>query len=131
MFYGNRPTGYREEDFKDFNHICPWRPFGHVTTIMLISFHFLVPESLHTKFGQNGRVVSEKGKFEFSCVNYLGPRSRNDIDLQYSHTFICPIICLHLPTFESQAAIVLKKNPLFSLFPVEKPMLLNLVLQLK
>ena len=24
---------------------------GHVTSIMLITFHFLVPESFHTKFG--------------------------------------------------------------------------------
>ena len=24
---------------------------GHVTSIMLINFHFLVPESFHTKFG--------------------------------------------------------------------------------
>ena len=31
---------------------------------------------------------------------------RNDLDLQYSHTFIISISCLHLPTFRSQAAIV-------------------------
>ena len=24
---------------------------GHVTSIMLINFHFIVPESFHTKFG--------------------------------------------------------------------------------
>ena len=44
---------------------------------------------------------------------------RNDLDLQYSHTFIISISCLHLPTFRSQAAIV-SENPLFSLFPIEK-----------
>ena len=33
-------------------------------------------------------MVSEKSKFQFSNVNDLGPRSRNDLDLQYSHIFI-------------------------------------------
>ena len=37
---------------------------------------------------KNGLVVSEKSKFQFSNVNDLGPRSRNDLDLQYSHIFI-------------------------------------------
>ena len=27
------------------------RHIGHVTSIMLINFHFLIPESFHTKFG--------------------------------------------------------------------------------
>ena len=38
-----------------------------------------------------GKVVSEKIRFEFLYVHDLGPRSRNDIDLQYSHTFIYSI----------------------------------------
>ena len=51
-FHGNRPIGSGEEDF--------WRVFtiyrhgghlGHVTSIMSSNFHFLVPESFHTKFG--------------------------------------------------------------------------------
>ena len=37
---------------------------------------------------QIGKVVSEKIRFEFLYVHDLGPRSRNDLDLQYSHTFI-------------------------------------------
>ena len=37
---------------------------------------------------KNGPVVSEKSKFQFSNVNDLGLRSRNDIDLQYSHILI-------------------------------------------
>ena len=37
---------------------------------------------------KNGPVVSEKSKFQFSNVNDLGPKSRNDFDLQYSHIFI-------------------------------------------
>ena len=51
-------------------------------------------------------MVSEISKFQFSYVNDLGPRSRNDFDLEYSHTVINLIICLYLLTFRSQAAIV-------------------------
>ena len=40
---------------------------------------------------QIGKVVSEKIQFEFLYVHNLGPRSRNDHDLQYSHTFIYSI----------------------------------------
>ena len=78
---------------------------------------------------KNGSVVSEKSKFWFSYINDLGPRSRNDLDLQYSQTYINPISCLNLSTFSSQAAIVLK-NPLFSLFPIQKPKFQNLTLLL-
>ena len=74
---------------------------------------------------QNGPVVSEKIRFEFLYVHNLGLRSRNDLDLQYSHTFMKSIICLYLPTFRSQASIV-SKNPLFSPFPIEKPKFPNL-----
>ena len=76
---------------------------------------------------QNGPVVSEKIRFEFLYVNDLGPRSSNDLDLQYSHTFMKSISCLYLPTFRSQASIV-SENPLFSLFHIEKPKFPNLTL---
>ena len=39
---------------------------------------------------------------------------RNDLDLQYSHTFIILISSLHLPTFRSQAAIVSEKSTVFT-----------------
>ena len=94
---------------------------------MSSDFRFLVPESLHTNRVQIGTVVSEKICFEFSYVHYLRQRSSNDIDLQYSHTFIYSIRCLRLPTFRSLAATV-SENPPFSLFPIEKPMLPNLTL---
>ena len=56
---------------------------------MSSDFHFLVPESFHKKkLVQIGKVVSEKIRFEFLYVHDLGPMSRNDLDLQYSHTFI-------------------------------------------
>ena len=81
---------------------------------MLINFHFLVLESFHTKFVKNGSVVSEKIGFEFLYVHDLGPRSRNDLDLQYSHTFIKSFSCLYLPTFRSQASIVSEKSTVFT-----------------
>ena len=81
---------------------------------MLINFHFLVPESFHTKFGSEWLVVSEKIRFEFLYVHDLGPRSRNDLDLQYSHTFIKSFSCLYLPTFRSQASIVSEKSTVFT-----------------
>ena len=62
---------------------------GHGTSIMSSDFHFLVPESFIQNFVQIGTVVSEKIQFEFLYVHNLGPRSRNDLDLdlQYSHIF--------------------------------------------
>ena len=55
---------------------------------------------------QIGTVVSEKIRFEFFYVPNLGPRSKNDLDLQYSHTFIYSIRCLFPLAFRSLAAIV-------------------------
>ena len=63
---------------------------------------------------QNGRVVSEKIRFEFLYVHDLEPRSRNDLDLQYSHTFIKSFSCLYLPTFRSQASIISEKSTVFT-----------------
>ena len=95
---------------------------------MSSDFHFLVPESFHKNLVKIGIVVSEKFLFEVLYVHDFGPRSRNDLDLQYSHTFIYSIRC-NLPlTFRSLAAIVFLKNPLFSLFPIEKPNFPNLAL---
>ena len=52
-FRENRPIGSGEDFLKGFSHIWALRPpchLGHVTRIMLKKFHFLVPESFHTKF---------------------------------------------------------------------------------
>ena len=65
---------------------------------------------------QNGPVVSDKIRFEFLYVRDLGPRSSNDLDLQYSHTFIKSISCLYLPTFMSQASIVSENIHCFHFF---------------
>ena len=63
---------------------------------------------------QIGTVVFEKIRFEFLYVHNLGPKSRNDLDLQYSHTFIYLIRCLLLLTFRSLAAIVSEKSTVFT-----------------
>ena len=81
---------------------------------MSSNFDFLVPESFHTNLVQNGIVVSEKIRFEFFYVHDLGPRSINDLGLQYSYTFINSIRCLLLPTFRSLAAIHSEKSTVFT-----------------
>ena len=51
-FGGNRPAGSGEEEFyRVFTIYGRGGHLGHVTSIMSSDFHFLVPESLHTKFG--------------------------------------------------------------------------------
>ena len=51
-FRGNRPAGSTEEDFRwIFTIYGRVGHLGHVTSIMLSDFHFLVSESFHTKFG--------------------------------------------------------------------------------
>ena len=57
-----------------------------------------------------GTVVSEKIQFEFLYVHDLGPRSRNDLDLQYSHIFIYSIRRLLLLTFMSLAVMAFEKS---------------------
>ena len=52
-FRGNKP-GSGEEDFSRFFTIYGHGGhLGHVTSIMSSDFHFLVPESFHTKFGSD------------------------------------------------------------------------------
>ena len=63
---------------------------------------------------QIGKVVSERIQFELLYVHNLGPRSRNDLDLQYSHIFIYSIRCLLQLTFKSLAAIVSGKSTVFT-----------------
>ena len=87
-----------------------------MTSIMSSSFRFLVPESFHKSLVQIDTVVSEKIQFEILYKHNLGPRSRNDLDLQYSHIFICSIRCLLLLAFRSLHAIVFEKSTVFTFF---------------
>ena len=50
-FRENRPAGSGDEDFlRVFTIYEHGGHLGHVTSIMSSDFHFLVPESFHTKF---------------------------------------------------------------------------------
>ena len=68
----------------------------------------------HKNLVQIGTVASEKIRFEFLYVHKLGSRSRNDLDLQYSLTFINSLRCLLLLNFRSLAAIVSEKSTVFT-----------------
>ena len=53
-FRENRPAGSGEDDFQRVFTIHVYGHgghLGHVTSIMLMNIHFLVPESFHTNFG--------------------------------------------------------------------------------
>ena len=114
-FRENWPTGSGEEDFlRVFTIYGRGSHLGHVTRIMLTDFISLYLKAFIQNLVQNGPVVSEKIRFEFLYVHDLGPRSRNDLDLQYSHTFMQSISCLYLPTFRSQASIVSEKSTVFT-----------------
>ena len=53
-FQENRPAGSTEEDFRRiFTIYGRVGHLDHVTSIMLSDFHFLLPESFHTKFGSD------------------------------------------------------------------------------
>ena len=52
-FRGNRPAGSTEDFLRIFTIYGHGGHLGHVTSIMLSDFRFLVPESFHTKFGSD------------------------------------------------------------------------------
>ena len=52
-FHGNLPAGSGEKFLRVFTIYGRGGHLGHVTSIMLAGFHFLVPESFHTKFGSD------------------------------------------------------------------------------
>ena len=85
---------------------------GHVTSIMSQIFLSLYLKAFLQSLVQIGTVVSEKIHFEFLYVHDLGPRSRNDLDLQYSHIFIYLVRCLFL--LRSLAVIVSEKSTVFT-----------------
>ena len=51
LFHGNRLAGSGVEVSRVFTIYGRGGHLGHVTSIMLSNFHFLVPESFYTKFG--------------------------------------------------------------------------------
>ena len=91
-FRGNRPAGPGEEDFyRVFTIYGHGGHLGQECDQHHQSFISLYLKAFMQNFVQIGKVVSEKIRFEFLYDHDLGPRSRNDLDLQYSHTFIYSI----------------------------------------
>ena len=88
-FQVHRTSASGEEDFQRF------LPYMGVAAILVMGpaschqiFISLYLKAFIQSLVQIGTVVSEKIQFEFLYVYDLGPRSRNDLDLQYSHIFI-------------------------------------------
>ena len=114
-FRGNWPAGSGEEVFwRDFTIYGCGGHLGHVTSICHQIFISLYLKAFIKKLVQIGTVASEKICFDFLYVHDLGPRSRNDLDLQYSHIFIYSIRCQLLLTFRSLAAIISEKSTVFT-----------------
>ena len=103
---------------KIFKGFLPYMGMAAILVMGPASCHQIFISLYMKVFIQNlvqiGKVVSEKIRFEFLYVHDLGPRSRNDIDLQYSHTFFKSFSFLYLPTFRSQASIVSEKSTVFN-----------------
>ena len=99
--HGNRPP-VPEKIFEGFlPYIWAWWPVScHQIFISLYLKAFI------QSVAQIATVVSEKIQFEILYVHNLWPRSRNDLDRQYSHIFIYSIRCLLPLIFGSLAAIV-------------------------
>ena len=108
------PPVLEKKIFEGFYHICAWRPSWSCGQDHVNKFISLYMKGFIQTLIQNGPVVSEKIRFEFLYVHDLGPRSSNDLDLQYSYTFMKSISCLYLPTFISQASIVSEKSTVFT-----------------
>ena len=112
-FLGNRPASSGEDVLRVFTIYGHGGHLGHVTSIM--SSDILLKVFIQNLV-QIDTVVSEKIGFEFLYVHDLGPRSRNDLDLQYPYTFINSFRCLLLLTFRSLAAIVSEKSTVFTFY---------------
>ena len=91
-FRGNRPVGSGEESFKEF---LPYVSMAAILVMGPTSCHQIFISLYLKAFIKNlvqiGKLVFEKNRFEFLYVHDLGPRSRNDLDLHYSHIFIYSI----------------------------------------
>ena len=111
---------HRRRFLKGFYHIWAWRPSWSCDQHHVINFISLYMKGCKQNLVQNGIVVSEKILLEFLYVHNFGPRLKNDLDLQYSHTFINLIRCLLLPLFRSLAATVSEKSS-FHFFKWKSP----------
>ena len=95
-------------------YIWAWRPSWSCDQHHVNNFSLsLYLKAFIQNLVQNGTRVSEKIGFDFLYVHDHGSRAKNDLDLQYSHTFMKSISCLYLPTFRSQASKASEKIHFF------------------
>ena len=103
---------------KNFERVLPYMGLAAILVMCPALCHQIFISLYLKAFIQSlvqiGTVVSERIQFEFLYVHDLGPRSRNDLDLQYSYIFIYSIRCLLLLFFRSMAAIVSEKSTVFT-----------------
>ena len=101
-----------------FDWFLPYMGMAAILVMGPVSCHqifiFLYLKAFIQSLVPIGTVVSEKIQFKFLYVHEHGPRSRNSLDLQYSHIFMYSIRCLLLLTFRSMAAIVSEKSIVFT-----------------
>ena len=84
-----------------------WRPSWSCDQHNVNQSIFHVSKRIHTKFGQNGPVVSEKNKFSIFNIHM-------EMTLTLNTHVINLISCPHLPTFGSQAALASAKSTVFT-----------------
>ena len=111
--------GPRVPEKKIFEGFLPYMGVAVILVVRPASCHQIFISLYLKAFIQNlvknGTVAYEKIWFEILYVHDLWPRSRNDLDLQYSHTFINSIRCLILLTLMSLTAIVSGRSTVFTL----------------
>ena len=107
----NREIGSLVPEKKIFEGFLPF--MGVVAILVMCSaschqiFISIYLKALIQNLVQIGTVVSKKIQFEFLYVHDLGPRSRNDLDLQYSHIFIKSIYLRSLAAIASEKSTVI------------------------
>ena len=107
------------QHFPHYNSMVAMETSGRIWSnfeLIQALIHVLITckyENQRTNGPVNAHLISWPSKAQ-NIQNLENIWKRNDLDLQYSHTFIISISCLHLPTFRSQAAIVSEKTTVFT-----------------
>ena len=102
-----------------------------MASIISSDFHFLVPESFHTKFGSD-RHSSFLRKFNLNFCMYTTLGQGQEMTLTFItniSSYIQLDVCSYYLSGHWLQSFL--KNPLFSLVPIEKPKLPNLTLPVK
>ena len=90
-----------------------WPPMVDIGLINTMSNHGPGPWSIMVK--DHGKRTNQRtnGPVNAHLISWHS-KAQKIQNLQYSHTFIISISCLHLPTFRSKAAIFSEKSTVFT-----------------